>query len=107
MHDTPNQALFEQPMRGYSSGCIRVEDPFRLVELVLQQRQDFSAAEREKILASGQTRRVLLENPLPVLILYLTASLNESGKAQFYPDIYDRDPALLALLDGPVRADGW
>lgn len=107
MHDTPHRALFDQPMRGYSSGCIRVENPFRLVELVLQERQDFAAAELEEILRSGRTRRVLLEKPLPVMILYLTAALADSGKAEFYPDIYHRDPAVLGLLDGPVTVNHW
>ncbi len=105
MHDTPHRALFEQPMRSYSSGCIRVENPFRLVELVLQDRQDFAPDKLEEILHSGRTERVLLEKPLPVLILYLTAALDASGRTQFYPDIYDRDPAVLGLLDGPVVSD--
>ncbi len=102
MHDTPNQALFEQSARSFSSGCIRVQNPFRLVELVLQKRQNFTVAELEEILRRGQTRRVILEKPLPVMILYLTAALDETGQAQFYPDVYQRDPAVLELLDAPV-----
>ena len=39
---------------------------------------------------------------LPVLILYLTAALDDSGKARFYRDIYQRDAAVLEALDGPV-----
>jgi murein L,D-transpeptidase YcbB/YkuD len=104
MHDTPHRELFDRPQRSYSSGCIRVEDPFRLVELVLKERQNFTPAELEEILRSGRTQRVLLEEPLPVMILYLTAAVDVSGVAQFYQDIYDRDPAVLSLLDGPVSA---
>jgi murein L,D-transpeptidase YcbB/YkuD len=104
MHDTPHRELFDRPQRSYSSGCIRVEDPFRLVELVLKERQNFTPVELEEILRSGRTQRVLLEEPLPVMILYLTAAVDVSGVAQFYQDIYDRDPAVLSLLDGPVSA---
>jgi murein L,D-transpeptidase YcbB/YkuD len=105
MHDTPQRALFERSIRSYSSGCIRVEKPFSLVELVLQDRQDFPQDKLDEILSSGRTQRVLLERPMPVLILYLTAALDSSGRAQFYPDIYDRDPAILGLLNGPVISD--
>ena len=105
MHDTPHRLLFEQATRSYSSGCIRVEDPFKLVELVLPDRKDFSLAEVGEILASGRTRRVLLEKPLPVWLLYLTATPDASGRAQFFPDIYQRDPDVADWLDGPVRAE--
>ena len=102
MHDTPQRELFERPQRTFSSGCIRVENPFKLVELVLQGQKNFSQGELREILNSGRTRRVLLDKPIPVWILYLTAALDPSGKARFYPDIYQRDAAVLRLLDGPV-----
>jgi murein L,D-transpeptidase YcbB/YkuD len=104
MHDTPHRELFERSQRTFSSGCIRVENPFRLVELVLQDRQNFTQADLQRILASGRSQRVLLDKPLPVLILYLTAALDPSGKARFYRDIYQRDALVLRLLDGPVKA---
>jgi murein L,D-transpeptidase YcbB/YkuD len=105
MHDTPQRALFERPERTFSSGCIRVENPMELAKRVLQDKQNFSPADMQKILDSGRTQRVLLDKPLPVLILYLTAALDPSGKARFYRDIYQRDAAVLRLLDSPVTAD--
>lgn len=105
MHDTPQRALFERPQRSFSSGCIRVENPFTLVDLVLQGKKNISKAELQDILASGRTQRVLLDKPLPVLILYLTAALDASGRAMFYRDIYQRDAAVLRALNGPVTAD--
>jgi murein L,D-transpeptidase YcbB/YkuD len=102
MHDTPQQSLFDKPMRGFSSGCIRVENPFHLVNLVLGDQENFSSVKLENILRSGRTQRVWLEKPVPVMILYLTATLGDAGEAAFYPDIYDRDAALLTVLDGPV-----
>jgi murein L,D-transpeptidase YcbB/YkuD len=56
----------------------------------------------QELVQSSKTRRVVLKKPLPVLILYLTAALDDSGKARFYRDIYQRDAAVLQALDGPV-----
>jgi murein L,D-transpeptidase YcbB/YkuD len=105
MHDTPQRALFDRPERTFSSGCIRVEHPFELAALVLRDNKDFSPDRMKAIIDSGRTQRVLLDKPVAVLILYLTAALDPSGKARFYRDIYQRDEAVLRLLDGPVSAD--
>jgi murein L,D-transpeptidase YcbB/YkuD len=40
-----------------------------------------------------------------VLILYWTATLDAEGRVRFLPDVYRRDPALLAALDGDVRIE--
>jgi murein L,D-transpeptidase YcbB/YkuD len=40
---------------------------------------------------------------VPVLLVYLTAVADRSGTVRFYRDVYGRDAALLAALDGPVQ----
>jgi len=102
MHDTPHKDLFKQPERTFSSGCIRVENALELAEMVLQDQPGFTPGYMQELVQSSQTRRVVLKKPLPVLILYLTAALDDSGKARFYRDIYQRDAAVLQALDGPV-----
>ena len=42
---------------------------------------------------------------IPVVLTYLTAGLGDNGEATFMRDIYNRDPAVLAALDGPVVID--
>jgi murein L,D-transpeptidase YcbB/YkuD len=105
LHDTPHRELFDYPERAFSSGCIRVEDPFKLAELILKGTGRYGQAEFQQILDSGRTQRVVLENPLPVLILYLTAALDSSGNAMFFKDIYSRDEPVLAALNGAVVID--
>jgi len=105
MHDTPHRDLFQRPERTFSSGCIRVEDALTLAQLLLENTPDFDPANLPAILDSGRTQRVKLAQPIPVLILYLTAALDPSGKARFYPDVYQRDAGELRALDGPITVD--
>ncbi len=102
LHDTPAKALFGKPERDFSSGCIRVEDPLALAELVLNDPQ-WDRAAVEAAIDTGATRRITLKAPIPVLLVYLTAVADATGSARFYRDIYRRDDALLAALDGPVQ----
>lgn len=102
LHDTPHQSLFNHPDRAFSSGCIRVENALTLAEMILEDSSDFTLDGLPAILASSKTRRVVLAKPMPILILYLTAALDEAGNARFYRDVYQRDDAELRALNGPV-----
>jgi murein L,D-transpeptidase YcbB/YkuD len=105
IHDTPHRALYDKRERAFSSGCIRIEDPLRLAELVLNDPQNHSRGQLEAIVSSGATRRVSLKQEFPVLIVYLTASIDENNNVRFYKDIYDRDRRVLNALNGPVIFD--
>jgi murein L,D-transpeptidase YcbB/YkuD len=52
----------------------------------------------QEAIDSGETRRIAT-NPIPVLILYWTASADLDGELHFYRDVYSRDGALLKALD--------
>ena len=102
LHDTPHRELFSQTERNFSSGCIRVENPFDLAELVLNDPVKYNRSELDAILASRETQRVNLKPKVPVIILYITASIGPDGEVRFYKDIYDRDQKVLDALNGPV-----
>ena len=101
LHDTPSRDLFSRDSRAFSSGCIRVEDPFALAEQLLgpQGRQRLDA-----IVASGRTETVFLEKPIPIMLLYWTAEPDATGRVSFLPDVYARDAAVIAALAQPFRA---
>ncbi len=101
LHDTPNRSLFARPERAFSSGCIRVENPFALAELILNDPAQWDQAALLKVRDSRATERVKTPK-LPVLILYLTASVQADGQARFLKDVYARDAAVLAALNGKV-----
>jgi murein L,D-transpeptidase YcbB/YkuD len=103
LHDTPSKSLFERDERTFSSGCIRVQKPFELAELVLHDPVRWNAASIETAKASGKTQTVHLEKSLPVLLLYWTAQPRSDGQVIFRNDVYGRDPPTLAALDRPLR----
>ncbi len=103
IHDTPNRALFERTERTFSSGCIRVEDPFSLAALLLRDPDNWGEDAVRGVVDTGETRRVRLADPWPVYILYWTAQADRDGTVRFFPDVYRRDARLLEELDGDVR----
>lgn len=102
LHDTPSRELFGESARAFSSGCIRIEHPFELADLLLADRK-WNADSTARVLATGRTRTVNLSRPVPVLLLYWTAWVDEQGKTNFRPDIYGRDARLARALDEPFR----
>lgn len=98
LHDTPNQKLFERARRDLSHGCIRVEAPARLAHFVLHDQPQWGAAEIEAAMQPGPTRTVKLRAPVPVVIFYATAVVDDEGKVLFPHDVYRRDPLLEKAL---------
>ncbi len=105
LHDTPSRDLFNQAERNFSSGCIRVEDPLSLAEILLADPVRWNRRTLDAAIASGKTLTVRLPKPWPVLILYWTAELDADGGVRFLPDVYRRDPPLLQALNGAVAID--
>ena len=102
LHDTPHRELFDRPDRAFSSGCIRIEDPLRLAELLLDDPVKYQRSDLQAIVDSRRTQRISLKPKIPVAILYLTAALDGEGHITFMKDVYNRDQAVLNALDGPV-----
>ena len=47
LHDTPSKSLFEKSERAFSSGCIRIENPFDFAALLLEGQEDWDRAALE------------------------------------------------------------
>ena len=102
LHDTPSRELFNESARAFSSGCIRVERPFELAELLLGD-ANWTSDSTARVLATGRTRTVNLRRPTPVLLLYWTAWADDEGRVSFRPDVYQRDVRLARALNEPFR----
>lgn len=95
LHDTPSQPLFTKGPRAFSSGCVRVEQPLLLRDLLV------SPAERtrsDELLATGVTHEFRLATPVPVLLGYWTVEVDRQGSLVYAPDIYARDPVLIKAM---------
>jgi murein L,D-transpeptidase YcbB/YkuD len=98
MHDTNNRKVFSRSYRALSHGCVRLEKPVDLGELLLGPRwQQGKLA--ESIAANRSTRTLMLPKTLPVYMMYWTAWADETGTLHFRDDIYGHDRRLANALD--------
>ena len=88
LHDTPSKDLFDEETRAFSHGCIRVEDPLSLAELVLGGESTGWTEERIEASFGDKERTVFLPHPLPIHIEYFTDFVDEFGELQERPDVY-------------------
>lgn len=103
LHDTPAKALFAEPERHRSHGCVRVENALQFAALLAT--QDGVADELQEALFKGEESWVKLKTEIPVRLLYHTVFWDGS-RVQFRPDVYGLDDLVgsaLGLVRGPVR----
>jgi L,D-transpeptidase YcbB len=100
MHDTPQRELFEKPVRMFSHGCMRVQNPGKLAEILLTEDKGWSAEHVRDLMARGGNNEVTLSTQVPVHVTYFTAVAGDDGHVKFHADIYGHDRRLIAALAG-------
>jgi L,D-transpeptidase YcbB len=50
---------------------------------------------------TGAQQNVPLREPVPVYLVYMTATANEAGEIVYADDVYRRDAGVIAALDAP------
>jgi murein L,D-transpeptidase YcbB/YkuD len=99
MHDTPTKRLFAKSRRDFSHGCIRLSDAAALAEFVLRGQGTWDREAIDTAMKSGRNnRRVYLERPVGVYLLYSTVVVDEDGTTHFFEDIYGHDARLDSVL---------
>ncbi|RAL20695.1 hypothetical protein DL240_15365 [Lujinxingia litoralis] len=89
LHDTPHKPLFSRPVRGFSHGCIRMEQPLNMAETLLQ--LDGQNPDIDRILEKGDYNPIFLKHQVPVFIEYYTVRVDDEGRPHFLADIYNYD----------------
>jgi murein L,D-transpeptidase YcbB/YkuD len=103
IHDTPTRWQFSRNVRPYSSGCIRINNVRDLALYLLKDDPDWNAGRLDEELEKGRTRTIILKDPVPVHILYLTAWADDDGTVYFGQDIYNRDRQLIRTMKKDYR----
>jgi murein L,D-transpeptidase YcbB/YkuD len=104
LHDTPARRLFLAPDRAQSHGCVRLEKPLDLAAELLRDDSKWTREAIADAIHGGATRRIALSEPMPVVITYQTAFVDEEGLVSFRPDIYGLDTQLTLALSQRVAA---
>lgn len=98
LHDTPSKSLFGREVRAYSHGCVRLADPFDFAYALLAAQTNTPEEVFQGYLRAGAERRVDLETPVPVHLIYRTALVPADGRVQFRRDVYGRDATIWNAL---------
>lgn len=103
LHDTPAQAGFGRFDRLASHGCVRLEKPVALAELMLKSDPKWQGDAVEQAIATNETRRVQLPEQVAVYLLYWTAYAGSNGGMNFRDDPYGWDKMLAAKVAAAGR----
>jgi murein L,D-transpeptidase YcbB/YkuD len=103
LHSTPAPELFSRSRRDFSHGCIRIADPEKLAAWVLRDQPEWTPDAIHDAMENGQDNKTVdLKKPLPVLLFYATAIVDDQGKVRFFDDIYGYDKDMDDVLEkGP------
>ena len=101
LHDTPSQSTFASFSRLASHGCVRLEKPGPLAQLLLRNDPNWQPDQISAALAKGDTLRVTLQeqDQVSVYLLYWTAFANANGTMNFRGDPYGWDKDLAAKIE--------
>jgi len=103
LHDTDNKRLFGYRYRVFSSGCMRIQKPFDLLHLLLPYaKKRYTQDEVDAILNMNETTKIEFKEPLPVHILYFTAT-RIGKKDMFFYDIYMYDQIIWESTLGHIK----
>jgi len=91
LHDTPQKKLFNRYVRTFSSGCIRVSQPFTLANKILEKEKSWGGKKIQSLINGGETKIIRMKEPLPVYLMYWTAWVDENGRVNFRKDVYQRN----------------
>lgn len=87
LHDTNNRSVFAREERFLSHGCIRVEKPVELANILLGYNR-FENSYMDSCPVDAKPQSLLLPRAVPVLVVYNVLDLDEAGVLRVYKDVY-------------------
>lgn len=98
LHDTPAKQLFSQTTRTFSHGCIRVEKPYELAQILLKNDTAWTNEKIKQNMNGGVELWVRLPQKMQVYIVYFTSWVDAAGAIQFRNDVYGHDKKMKKML---------
>jgi len=90
LHDTDNKSLFQYRYRVYSSGCMRLEKPFELLEVLKSRISSRDLKQINKYRSTLKNKVINFKKKLPVHTTYFSV-FKRNGLTYFRKDIYEYD----------------
>ncbi len=103
MHDAleRDKWMFHASKRTYSHGCMRVQNPIGLAEILLREDKGWDVAKvRESVNKGGNNNEILMERKIMVHMTYFTALVDDDGKLHAFPDVYGHERRITLALEG-------
>jgi L,D-transpeptidase YcbB len=98
-HDTPSKRYFKNEIRAYSHGCVRVQHPLQLAEIILKSdKNEYNIDSVNHFVSNKHQKRITLNSKIPVYIQYYTCGTDTNNNLVFYKDIYGLDKKLEELM---------
>ncbi len=97
LHDTPNKGLFSLKSRAFSSGCIRLEEPWVVADEITSMQSKISYERVERVRGGSSESWFTLDQSVPFLTTYLTVTPHD-GHWQRHSDLYGHIASLRSLL---------
>ena len=100
-HDTNERFMFAREVRAYSHGCMRVQDPAKYAEVLLNiaRPSEHWTIEKVKRMFGGGEQDIQLQSAqIWVHLTYQSAFVDDNGKLQVRPDVYNLDSRTLAAI---------
>ena len=108
LHSTPATELFNRTRRDFSHGCVRVQKPEDLAAWLLDGQKDKDGKDwtlekvHEAMTDGEDNHQVNLKTPVPIVLFYMTAEVEDDGDIHFFEDIYGYDAEMDKVLEkGP------
>ena len=73
---------------------MRLFEPIRFAEYIFEDSK-YDAEKIEKLLEKKKNKRLVLDEPIPVYLLYFTTWVDKDNILRFQPDVYKRDRDLM------------
>lgn len=101
MHDTPDKWMFRSAQRTLSHGCLRVQKPMELAELILMEDKGWDKAKVAELNRSGPlNNEVVIDKVIPIHLVYFTVWVGDDDRQKIFGDIYGHEKRVTQALDG-------